>query len=327
MGKNKVFAALLTAILAVGLTLGLAVPAQADAPADLTGQLALASGDTFIKGQTTPAFTVTLSSTNPLTVTSPGFLAVRLGSLYWTFNSTQFSSCTGTYRSLSALSACGLTVKMNGNDAPAGTGAFLLQNDVYVYFPVGSTFGNTGSSVITINFAPAVFNVAVNSTNRFNIIPGLLVDLNGTGASWAGGGAPVIQVLGTSTVTFSRNYGSGTMSPSTATGSQALPANTLSRTGYTFKGWATSFAAAQAGTVTYTDGAVFTYGTDTTLYAVWEADASGGTSDNSGNSTSTDSSSSLATTGSENTWLYGLFASSILILGGVMVLARRMSKR
>ena len=50
---------------------------------------------------------------------------------------------------------------------------------------------------------------------------------------------------------------------------KAIPSNTFVKTGYTFKGWATS----ANGSVVYNDGANYTMGTNSqyTIYAVWEA--------------------------------------------------------
>lgn len=52
-----------------------------------------------------------------------------------------------------------------------------------------------------------------------------------------------------------------------------LNTNAFARTGYTFKGWATSLARANSGTVDYIDGDVYTpiTETDVDLYAVWQA--------------------------------------------------------
>ena len=78
--------------------------------------------------------------------------------------------------------------------------------------------------------------------------------------------------LNSHNVIFNANGGSGSMSNESFNYNQtkALTTNTLTRTGYVFKGWATSSANATAGTVTYADGANYTMGdADVTLYAVW----------------------------------------------------------
>lgn len=68
------------------------------------------------------------------------------------------------------------------------------------------------------------------------------------------------------TVTFHANDGTDTTSQQTLFGATALTANTFTRAGYRFDGWAMS----RTGAVEYLDGATFTPGeTDTDLYAVW----------------------------------------------------------
>ena len=73
----------------------------------------------------------------------------------------------------------------------------------------------------------------------------------------------------TYTVSFNANGGEGTMSSQTITYGieQALSANTFTREGYTFAGWATS----ACGTVAYTDGQSISITAPMTLYAVWKA--------------------------------------------------------
>ena len=81
----------------------------------------------------------------------------------------------------------------------------------------------------------------------------------------------------TYSVVFNANGGSGTMSNQSHTygSSKALTTNTFTRTGYAFRGWATSAERANAGTVDYTDGQSVTNLTATpngefNLYAVWQ---------------------------------------------------------
>ena len=85
------------------------------------------------------------------------------------------------------------------------------------------------------------------------------------------------------TIVFNANGGKGTMSSITASTDSTvkLTANTFTKDGYSFKGWATT----KDGSVAYADGASYTMGTEEsyTLYAVWEAnkntlifDANGG---------------------------------------------------
>lgn len=79
----------------------------------------------------------------------------------------------------------------------------------------------------------------------------------------------------TYTVAYNANGGTGTMSNSSHTygTSSKLTANSFTKFGYSFKGWANTLARAQAGTVDYADQAsVSTLATSGTynLYAVWE---------------------------------------------------------
>ena len=78
-------------------------------------------------------------------------------------------------------------------------------------------------------------------------------------------------------LTFDPNDGSGTtgsLQAFTYGVTAALNANGFTRSGYSFKGWATSKARADAGIVDYTDGADYTIAaSDTTLYAVWQPNA------------------------------------------------------
>lgn len=71
------------------------------------------------------------------------------------------------------------------------------------------------------------------------------------------------------TLTYDANGGTGSMSAYEGLGSITLAANTYTKTGYTFMGWATSQANADAKTVAYTDKAAYTLNANATLYAVW----------------------------------------------------------
>ncbi|NLB37579.1 MAG: InlB B-repeat-containing protein, partial [Clostridiales bacterium] len=75
-------------------------------------------------------------------------------------------------------------------------------------------------------------------------------------------------------LTFNSNGGTGSMSAMQIefNSSVVLPTNKFTKSGYTFMGWATSFADAQAGNATYTNGASYTMRTTgATLYAVWSS--------------------------------------------------------
>ena len=113
------------------------------------------------------------------------------------------------------------------------------------------------------------------------------------------------------TVSFNLNGGSGEIPPATGQGSVTLPPNTITRDGMRFSGWATSQANADEGIVAFADAATIDVSSDLTLFAVWSAE----------------SGSALPTTGVSNVWLSLSLAGGIVILGGWMVLARRLARR
>jgi hypothetical protein len=73
------------------------------------------------------------------------------------------------------------------------------------------------------------------------------------------------------TITYNANGGSGSMSNTEDLGDITLTTNAYTNSGYTFIGWATSKANADAGTVAYADGAAYNLTANATLYAVWAA--------------------------------------------------------
>lgn len=68
------------------------------------------------------------------------------------------------------------------------------------------------------------------------------------------------------TVTFNANGGVGTMPQQSTISARNLVANTFTRTGWDFIGWNT---AANGSGTSYGNGALFPFGTNTTLYAQW----------------------------------------------------------
>lgn len=122
-----------------------------------------------------------------------------------------------------------------------------------------------------------------------------------------------------STVTFNANGGSGTMSNQTSSSAASLTANTFTRTGYTFGGWASSQVNATAGTVAYADGASYPFTSSATLYAIWTANGSGGGSGTSGASSG---SGSLATTGFDASIPAGV-AGLLVVAGAALTIIRR----
>ena len=82
-------------------------------------------------------------------------------------------------------------------------------------------------------------------------------------------GYPTLRMLTPYFITYDSNGGSGSMGNSIKIYNIniTLRANSFTRTGYTFQGWATS----SSGSVVYSDGATYSTNADITLYAVWRA--------------------------------------------------------
>ncbi len=72
--------------------------------------------------------------------------------------------------------------------------------------------------------------------------------------------------VGSFTVTFDANGGSGSMSNQTASSATNLTTNSFTRAGYTFSGWNT---AAGGGGTAFADGASYPFTANATLYAQW----------------------------------------------------------
>ena len=145
------------------------------------------------------------------------------------------------------------TITYNAN---GGTGAPSSQTKVYGYDLIlndtAPTRSGTSSSSTSASYQPGGTYTANTSRTLYAI--------------WESN-APK-----TYTVSYNANGGTGAPSSQTKTHNVALTLRTITptRSGYTFKGWATSSAATSA---SYSAGASFTINANTTLYAVWQKDA------------------------------------------------------
>jgi uncharacterized repeat protein (TIGR02543 family) len=115
------------------------------------------------------------------------------------------------------------------------------------------TFSVVGSGTSPLNLEYSSMAAAVSFTN---LKPYLTIT----------DGEVVVPAATTHTVTFNANGGSGTMTPQVASVPTALTANTFTRSGCTFVGWNTQ---ADGSGTAYTDGQVYAFGADITLYAQW----------------------------------------------------------
>jgi len=152
------------------------------------------------------------------------------------------------------------------------------------------TFNANGGSGVMPNETEAYGTAAALAINAFSYsgyeFTGWNTAANGSGTSYADGFAYVFTasttlyaqwIVGTYTVTFNANGGSGVMPNETkAYGTAAaLTINTFSYSGYEFTGWNT---AANGSGVSYADGSPYVFTASTTLYAQWAIAVPAGTS-------------------------------------------------
>jgi len=100
--------------------------------------------------------------------------------------------------------------------------------------------------------------------------------------------------LGSNTITFNSNSGSGTMSNQSTNVSTAITTNTFTRTGYSFTVWNTESG---GGGTTYADGATYSFAASITLYAQWSANTLNITYDTNGGSSITGGEATTVTGG------------------------------
>ena len=233
--------------------------------------------------------------------------------VYWTYNTTDFPSC-GTSATPSSPGDCGVTsVKVDGVDVPGAT-AFVGPNGRLTLVLGPSGYTTAGVANITAQMSAGMWTVSpVSRPKRPIELQGLRTSYQTAPAFPRGPDIFLTQVVVFEelTVAFDPNGGSGEIPPATGQGSVTLPPNTITRDGMRFSGWATSQANADEGIVAFADAATIDVSSDLTLFAVWSAE----------------SGSALPTTGVSNVWLSLSLAGGIMILGGWMVLARRLARR
>lgn len=145
------------------------------------------------------------------------------------------------------------TVKING--ATVKTGSFAIG---------GKSTQNIASGTVTITKGTAAKSVALALSFVMNF-----TWKNVYGGTKTASGSISVAAKTSYKVTYNANGGSGAPSQQTKWHGTNLTLSTTkpSRTGYTFKGWATS----ASGSVAYAAGASYTANAAVTLYAVWQA--------------------------------------------------------
>lgn len=145
------------------------------------------------------------------------------------------------------------TVKINGSTVK--TGSFAIG---------GKSTQNITSGTVTITKGTAAKSVALALSFVMNF-----TWKNVYGGTKTASGSISVAAKTSYKVTYNANGGSGAPSQQTKWHGTNLTLSTTkpSRTGYTFKGWATS----ASGSVAYASGASYTANVAVTLYAVWQA--------------------------------------------------------
>lgn len=323
MRYRKLVTFVVGALIAGVSVLGFATPALANSTVyGFTAAMSVPPGSDFVSSQPSPAFTLTLTNPDPVTVGGTENFHVALSpkgsGANWPVSASIASTCSGTlivtnwvvdYSALSSPADCGLTVKLNGTDIGSTThthaGAYKdFFGRVILYLDPTLIPGQTGTNAtVTIDFAAGLYTLPA-SGNEFELT--ISADTVGNLIRNPSG----FQVSSPGTISFDGMGGDGSMSASTASGPQALPSNSYTKPGYTFEGWATTIGDAARGIVTYGDGETITY-TNLTLYAVWRKSTT----------------SALANTGTTGSFIPALVAVTLVIAGIAMVFRRRRAHR
>lgn len=255
----------------------------------------------------TPAMVLTVSSFTPM---SSGFSTISIdfrtaaGGSYWAWKNT----CAGSGLT---LSSCGISSITVGGVSQTPQSVQAISNNQVVEISLAQTFTATTSVVITL--APGALTVPDRVSGEVaDIYFGPYV----TGGMEDAGSTGIISI--NSKVTFNPGAGSGSPVTQLDDNNTQLTANTFSRSGYTFAGWATSNG---SNTVVYDDGDNFNFANNLDLYAVW--------TQNPSTPTPTPTPQSLVATGSSSAPLAETGAvdpiwfevTAFVIFAGVIILA------
>ena len=218
-----------------------------------------------------------------------------------TYASTYGSLCTPT-RTGYTFSSWNTQADGNGSTIASGTTVSVTADQtIYAIWAANSysvIFDNDGGSGSMSNQSVdygVAENLTANSFTRTGYTFGGWATSSGGSAAYTDGQSYTHATAGNVTlyavwtansysVIFDNDGGSGSMSNQSVDYGVAenLTANSFTRTGYTFGGWATS----SGGSAAYTDGQSYTHATagNVTLYAVWAANSYSVIFDNDGGS-------------------------------------------
>ena len=157
--------------------------------------------------------------------------------------------------------------------------AMTKYGTVSVSTTVSSGSGWSTSNQVKLKSFTYTYNKSGSTQTRY--LYAKFADIDRVGATMAASTTISIPALTKYTISYNANGGTGAPSSQTKTYNSTLTLSSAkpTRTGYDFKGWATS----ASGSVAYSAGASYTANASVTLYAVWQAktyavryDANGG---------------------------------------------------
>lgn len=155
------------------------------------------------------------------------------------------------------------TLYYNDNASSATTSV----GSVSINTTVASGSGWSTSNQVKLKEYDYTFTRGTSSSKRY--VAAKLVNVDRVGGTMSVNTSYTIPALASYTVKYNANGGSGAPSSQTKYYGKSLTLSSTrpTRTGYTFKGWATS----SSGSVAYASGATYTSNASVTLYAVWQA--------------------------------------------------------
>lgn len=147
------------------------------------------------------------------------------------------------------------------------TSATTSKGSVSINTTIASGSGWSTSNQVKLKSYDYTFTRGTSSSKRY--VAAKLINIDRVGAAMSVSTNYTIPALTSYTVKYNANGGSGAPSNQTKYYGKTLTLSSTkpTRTGYTFKGWATS----SNGSVAYAAGASYTANASITLYAVWQA--------------------------------------------------------
>lgn len=155
------------------------------------------------------------------------------------------------------------TLYYNDNASSATTSV----GSVSISTTVDSGSGWSTSNQVKLKEYDTTFTRGTSSSKRY--VAAKLANIDRVGGTMSVSTSYTIPALTKYTISYNANGGSGAPSSQSKYYGKTLTLSSTkpTRTGYTFKGWATS----SGGSVAYTAGASYTANASVTLYAVWQA--------------------------------------------------------